>query len=748
MKTSFLKIQKQLLQRRLWLIAAVSVYYLLYYPVATVMLISRANERARMQALSEYRLTLQKLHTVSGWLGLRGSFLFVAALLGIVIALQGYSWLFNQEKIDFYESQPMSRKSRFFHVYVNGIMIFAVPLIVFSLTAVLAAAAMGGMSPVILLEVLYTDLRMLVMFLASYSLGIVAVMLTGSMPVAIMAALALSFFEMLAFWLVQSYAGQYFRSYYFNEPPLRMLRFSPVAAYVDAIAVTGPDKVLRAYNYRAPDTAYLSRYITLSWKMDAACIVSALILLAAGYTLYRYRKAEFAGASLVYRPVQAVFRIVISCISALIGGSLIRFIFNEGRGVTAAEDIFITLGMAFICLSVSCVMQSIITFNIRKAFEKLWQPAAAFAIALFVYAMFRFDLGGYDRFIPKQEKVESVMLCAYTENDGFLYPSQAVTDDEGGFYYIDYSSEEDYAEENMFLPFTPQLASVMEKSMQAIRQEGMSVGTAEADTQDGWYAVVKYRMKNGRTIARRVKIPSDVPEQDMDAVTGTPEYRNGIIPICLGDYPQESLKSAELSFTNYANEKRGDAELYHMFAEAYRKDLEHYCYSMAAKEDSVGTVWLRWLNAGGWMESGYKVYESYTNTIEFLKANDLYLKPIDSDDVQYISVERWNEEIMNTVSAQFSGKDQIREILESSVPSGSAWAWKKNSSFDNETSGTVWLNQKDKEDVSKSAPAPGPARGYYDPDSGRVLYIQFLSGRIPDYVTRELQKAEQNFGDR
>ena len=110
MKTSFLKIQKQLLQRRLWLIAAVSVYYLLYYPVATVMLISRANERARMQALSEYRLTLQKLHTVSGWLGLRGSFLFVAALLGIVIALQGYSWLFNQEKIDFYESQPMSRK--------------------------------------------------------------------------------------------------------------------------------------------------------------------------------------------------------------------------------------------------------------------------------------------------------------------------------------------------------------------------------------------------------------------------------------------------------------------------------------------------------------------------------------------------------------------------------------------------------------------------------------------------------------
>ena len=72
----FFILQRQLCRRRLWLIAAVVLYMVMYYPVAVVMLIARSNEVAKLQNMSPELTLSQRLVEVGTWIGMRQGFLW------------------------------------------------------------------------------------------------------------------------------------------------------------------------------------------------------------------------------------------------------------------------------------------------------------------------------------------------------------------------------------------------------------------------------------------------------------------------------------------------------------------------------------------------------------------------------------------------------------------------------------------------------------------------------------------------
>ena len=126
----FFILQRQLCRRRLWLIAAVVLYMVMYYPVAVVMLIARSNEVAKLQNMSPELTLSQRLVEVGTWIGMRQGFLWVIVLMAVILAIHGFSYLFSMEKQDFYESQPISRMERFWSIYANGFLIFEIPLVI------------------------------------------------------------------------------------------------------------------------------------------------------------------------------------------------------------------------------------------------------------------------------------------------------------------------------------------------------------------------------------------------------------------------------------------------------------------------------------------------------------------------------------------------------------------------------------------------------------------------------------------
>ena len=58
-------------------------------------------------------------------------------ILAIITGIQGFYWIYKTRSVDFYESQPMSRKERFWQIYVNGILLYCVPMLVMCASAIM-----------------------------------------------------------------------------------------------------------------------------------------------------------------------------------------------------------------------------------------------------------------------------------------------------------------------------------------------------------------------------------------------------------------------------------------------------------------------------------------------------------------------------------------------------------------------------------------------------------------------------------
>ena len=98
----FAKEQRAITMRRLPLLSLSILMYFLYDVFGTVMAIQR--ERSVTYDYTMIPFPVRGAQIVSNWMGLRSLSFVICSVGAILLAIQGFAWLYKQQTVDFYES--------------------------------------------------------------------------------------------------------------------------------------------------------------------------------------------------------------------------------------------------------------------------------------------------------------------------------------------------------------------------------------------------------------------------------------------------------------------------------------------------------------------------------------------------------------------------------------------------------------------------------------------------------------------
>ncbi len=739
--------QRELFRRRIWAAVLSCLFFLLYYPAGVIMLITGVQAKSQYFQYTASQMQYASMSQVSRWIGLQQPGVYGVVVLAVLLALEGYSYLNNRRKLDFYESQPVPGTARFWAIYLNGLLLYAIPYACSLLLSVAIAAGMHAMSGPIAVNALYAFVRISFLFLAVYSTAILAVMLTGNLLVAGgLTALFLGFEEVLRYVLYH-YASMLLRTFYSDG--MKDTIFSCIGAYNQFLntdiwrrGMTTTEEGYRLYGIygiEIPTMDFLRKAFVQGWTCDLRVLVLGAVAVILAFVCYKKRKTESAGRALAFPITRFPLKLAVGIPAALFVGVLITNMYNVSR--KSAATAITMLGIVLTAVLLACALEILYDFNIRSVFRRFWQAGIVGAAALLIFCIYRFDLTGYDRYVPDADKVESVTLVGEDANRGYVDST------------LEYVDSYTFLKEHMKLTEIEAVREIAFAGQQnRINNDGQSYQYGSGDAQ-GWEALVFYHMKDGRTIARAITIPYTIDPQLMNAVVGSKEYKKAVYEgsDSLNEKTLQNLaQNGYIGYDCGYGTKRKEGASFEEFYKAYAKDLEQYDFTLASTKEPVGVVYVG-LQEGFSSYSyllNYEIYDTYTNTIAYLKEQGIYQETVPSaEQLAKLSVEyygpgsgetdvdpdnidpgmnvdyAYTDSSAGSTRKTYTDKKQMEEILQHVVSASRTCYWKSAQMTEDYFSVTLTLADDSGAD----------SQGYQN-----VWYYGFRPGEVPSFVSKDL----------
>jgi len=709
----FMREQKALLWRRLPLGALAIIMYFLYDVFGTVILL----QRERVNTYSDQAFPLRGASAISGLMGLRGFGWFIGCTGAVLLAIQGFAYLYKMQTVDFYESRPEKRSTRFFNIIFNSILIYLIPSLLGVILSLLLAAANGCAPGWLIMEVFISYGIQTVLFLATYGMSVLGSLLTGTVVTAVLMNIFLFGIEGMIRLTILGYRTAYYAT--FDQGKSDGLIFNvytfPAFNYLGGI-VRSMILAINEYDFTG-SYGFVVRSAGFVVKGTLVNLVLFIVSIVLAFIVFQKRRAESAGKAVIFRPLEVFIKFMTGVIISLDAGLFINAIFNvDSNSETAGPVIITIILMAFL---VSLILESVFALNIRMAFNKAWQIPVIALVSIIILFVYKSGITGYDRFLPDRDKVASSYLVNYNYCSDYY--------NEGEEYESSYMPTAEFVEKNMFLTDTEDVLSLA-----AIGQSDAVMRKKNGDSDsEYWEALIGWRMKDGSLITRRITIPEDIDPGLMDRITAREEFTKGVyqvenvVPII--ESKKNSAANYKLTMTVSTEhgylEKNGD--LTALFLDAYRKDLkEHYRFSMASGNNPVGSISVY---DNRYFSISWPIYECFDDTIAFLKENDMWSGGfLDSGEIIKIKVSRseYVEETGEYIddSEEFTEKEQIKEIMESSISNTYSSAWNRSSIFD----GGEYNIEIYPDEASQT-----------DNSYGTCYYRSFYKDRIPAFVPKK-----------
>ena len=705
-----IKEQKAMLWRRLPLLALSALMYFLYDVFGTVIVLQRA--RALDVGLQPFSVT--GAEALSDLMGLKGISFIICCTGAVILAVQGFSFLYKSATVDFYESRPEKRSSRFFNIVINSILIYLLPSLA-GLLLSLGIAVLNGCAPGWLAAEMFIAWGLqTVLFLAVYGISSLCSLLTGTVVTALLMNLFAFAMEGLIRLTILGCRTAYYATFdqnrmdglmknWFTLPPAHFIEGMIASFEYRGINIPGSmDTVMKAASSFVPG---------MFWN-----IAIFIITIVVSLVIYKKRKSEWAGKAVVYRPLAVFIKFFSGIVFSLDASLVIYWLFSNDRKTSLGAVIFTILITVVV---VSAVAEAVFALNIRMAFNKAFEIPVIAALALIVLFTYKSGITGYDRYLPKDSSVESAWLLNEWYNADY--------NDENG----DYVSTDSYVQRKMFLTDTDDLLALakigQEKAVEDFR------GTESDDMDDSgfpgsWRGTIGWRLKDGRIVTRAVRIPENIDPDLMDRIISRDEFVKGVFHL---DEAEEMVEYAriknpkdviEISVSSQRGTETGKDDLLHGFLEAYRKDVsEHYDFTMASNNTPVGVVSLYDYS---YLSISWPLYECYDDTIAFLTAKGLWKGGfIEPGEVRMIEVSEntYDEDGMYVgETKEYTDSAEIEAIMKASIATDYSTAWPRYGEMDNESySITVYPKKGLLEDQG------------YEPS----FYRSFYKDRIPGFVT-------------
>ena len=465
-RSSFFKLLKEDLRQRLWTIILAAIVFILPVPIYIAMEISSSRGVISEGAMLHFAESLaEPMARYSVWLVL------VTIFGALICAVSGFGYLFSKKKVDFFHSLPVKREVLFAVRYINGVLIYLVPYLAMVLVSILIIAISGYMKAVVFWIVLKGLAVHLLGYLAIYTTFILCVTFVGNIVVFFAVsgwAFGITPIVLLVyFWFEE----QFFRTYSYLgdafEDRLHSLRFlCPGYFYICTV-----------------DHNNSVRSLLLQELAFIAVLVVITLL------VYRARPSDGAGKAIAFPILKPVIRISVE----LLAGALMGMLFHEAADRAYGVPGWMIFGVILGVVLCHMLIQSIFHFDVRKCFADKGSMGTVAVVAIAFVLVMRYDAFGYDDYLPKEKKLESVAIDITgldTYRNNYKYD---------GIYmsYIDEYEEMELTNMDAVYPYLESLVADNEAYWK-LRERGASPNVTRVN--------VTYRLENGKNVYREYRV--------------------------------------------------------------------------------------------------------------------------------------------------------------------------------------------------------------------------------------------------
>ncbi len=726
-------------KRRVWQ-WCVSIFLLILFSCVVFLVILMSFDETRYIAdygsLAEKMMLQDARNYAIAFMGASGFKIMLTTVIAVITAFGGYSYLNDRVKLDFYESVPQKRGSRFSTIWISGILIYAGPYIFGTLIsmAILNAAGFGGVYGMD--EALLSFCYMLVYFLGVYHLFIFSMMLTGTAFACVCAFIVLSVYEPVIRGLLGWLRSMFF-VYEYSLSGYMIPKLSPYGLIY---------YILNDGTYRDNGVKYL-----------IALIILDAVLLCVSYILYLKRPGEAAGKTLAFKPTSDTIKLMIVIPVTAMTAAIVAEVLNRSGDLRVADMLLIVL-VCFIASSVACaIMQAVFELDLRAALYRKSHWFICTVCALLLFFGFKQDWLRIDRYVPSEESVESVVFAPEGYEDLYGYIDQDLNN----------VSNEEFYLRNMFIS---DVADVCELHRMSIRRYDELIKTVGKDAYiydpDSQFspATVFYRMKSGSLVTRRIYIPvKDAAASELlDKIMSAREFVKGYYGIYNYDVEKaiDSTAPYELNatYSNGVDSFRLSPDEVKDIIRLYRTDMENYSYSRRLDELSSGYVEFcvgggaggRNMGAGAYRyykTEGIALYPDMKGCMQYLENKGYYPAAVSIDDISsvevinyhqdeqdeyakemgmpYLSEEEAEQFIVRKRYSPASNEDELETVLSAIYPIGhGSYRWDGGRSFDDEYEVQVYLlNRNDESYVM----------------DGDYSFFGFIRNEVPESVRKDME---------
>lgn len=640
-RTFSFNVWKELWKKQIWVFAVSCLAYFMVYPVMGMINLDNTMRWGEGKKNLPQVLKNVFYDSVSGGSsqiisGCLMAILCVGIALGVLCAIQGFSYLHARRRVDFYHSLPIRREKLLLAQVTIGIADYLIPAVAFMLLLMVVGVLRGAFTMKAFGAGWASVLAGFVFFLLSYALAALAMLLTGRVLVGICGTVVLFAYIPALALLLEGYAAKYFDTFCMT-------------------LVVGRTELWGIAQYGSPlSWAYMvSRNLTNSsgWLSLAAAAVVAAFVLILDTAVYRRRSSETAGNSMAFHKPAAVIRVLLVTVLTLASAGFFGSL--DGQ----EHDLWMIFGYVFGLLLSYAVVQMIYYLDIKKIFAGKGSILLSAAATALVIGVFRFDLVGYDAYVPKQEEITNISM------------------DVGGFQMGGSSISTKDRLAHMKLGCDDQLYGIAQELAQKAFHEKDYVGRT-------FYVYVCYECKNGKKVYRQYSVPLEEMRESAEMLYDYPDLVNSYF--CIAQVEDDRIGSMSLmdndAMVTLFSEK--DEERYAL-VDAIKEDLKKMNSTQIREEIPVGMLnynadlsslgydsGYRYVdpfaelpyNSYDWNESIY-IYPSFTNTLAVLEKMGYTLQStIDSSKIEQITIWKFSDTGTTEGKTVYTEKEDIERL--------------------------------------------------------------------------------------
>lgn len=531
----------------------------------------------------------------------------VVIVLAACSAAVSLYYLHSRKQTDFYESLPIKRATLFRLVVQNSLFIFLIPLVIEeAIEFVIAQQQISGGG----WEIVSSSLWYLLIFAATWLTMALAMIMTGNIIVGILGfGVFASYFPIVIYNIFPIYAGSFFATYSGNTADNV---YNNITNYLSPVWV----------GLRGMADINSGREMQIKYMMILLLWIVGLYVLCR--TLYNRRPAESAGRAMAFTKANTVIKVLLVIPSALYSGIIFYSLGN-------ARSIFwLIFGVVFGVFVIHALIECIYEFDVRAIFCHKKQLIVIMVGSLFIMASFSADLFGYDRYIPKASRVDSIEIKPLGVNS---YGYWGKGEEQSGL-----NGEE------------KQLAL-------SVIKESVEVKNSAETSSSGYYE------KNRNRKVRNYILRSQKAKELYNKLYATREFKKNIYSLYTRDYndiKEITWSGIETEYLNLTKEEKKQ------FFDTYLSELDGLSYTDVQKTVPVGNIDI---SIGGTMGSEnatqdtYYIYPSFKKTLAFLAQKGCAVnQTIDNLDISSIGVEGYDGNTGENIRYGITDKKRINKL--------------------------------------------------------------------------------------